>query len=103
MHTSVARLDYVFHRILGGLICFICFSGYTAASEEEIPVDWPGSKILEEIPFRPGKAPGGLGTPKINHEPYIRTNVFQVSSDSIVIGPFSSCFSVRGVGGPYGR
>ena len=45
-------------------------------------------------------APGGLGTPKIDHEPYIWTDFFPVSSNSIVIGPFSTHFSVRGVGGP---
>ena len=51
-------------------------------------------------PFRPGMAPGGLGTPKIDHEPYIWTNFFPVSSNSIVIGPFLTHFWVRGVGGP---
>ena len=54
-------------------------------------------------PFRPGMAPGGLGTPKIDHEPYIWTDFFQVSSNSIVIGPFSRSFSVGGdLQGPLG-
>ena len=45
-------------------------------------------------------APGGLGTPKIDHKPYMRTNFFPVSSYSIGIGPFFTHFWVRGVGGP---
>ena len=56
----------------------------------------PGPKVSNFFPFRPGMAPGGLGTPKIDHEPYIRT----IFPSFIKFNCNRTIFRGRGVGGP---
>ena len=59
----------------------------------------PGGDIEKKIPVSAWNGPRRPRDPQNRARTDIWTNFFQVSSDSIVIGPFSRCFSVRGVGG----
>ena len=58
------------------------------------------NQVPARIRFRPRMASNGLGTTKNPPEPYIWSDYFQVSSNSIVIGPF---FGVGGSGGLWFR